>query len=392
MTAMKKQTKFNSILFLAIWLFLFTNCNGSKEKEASTEIRSFKAEIVDSLVINRLSPIKLIAYQSGSGDLLFMDFNEGYILTDKKGEVLSSFNPHIEGPNYMGTASFGWSFYGEDELVVFGNPYFYRFSRTGERLGRYDSPFEVGGGIYLNYSPERIAAFETDRGPEVLAMILEVSGKQGRSEVYQDSVDAVFRMNFETGETTTVMHKSPDNVYRTAKEYVDWGYPTFTLLTGSTFAFTHQSDSYLYIFDAEKNEYLNKIAIPEAYLPKYKAVAFDSKDEPEQLRINANVFSVGDRALLLSSGRIPNAVMRELQQNPNWFNSTELETAMEKYMPNDFLLFNQKEFLGKVEWDIDLSEISPKGTQDGFLWLKRTYKDERDYQTFLKVKIVEEKE
>jgi hypothetical protein len=61
-------------------------------------------------------------------------------------------------------------------------------------------------------------------------------------------------------------------------------------------------------------------------------------------------------------------------------------------MPNDFLLFNQKEFLGKVEWDIDLSEISPKGTQDGFLWVKRTYKDERDYQTFLKVKIVEEKE
>jgi hypothetical protein len=220
-------------------------------------------------------------------------------------------------------------------------------------------------------------------------MILDLSNRNRSSQQYQDSIDAVFRMNFNTGENSTVMHKDADNIYRTAGEYIDWGYPTFTLLTGSTFAFTHQSDSYLYIFDAEKNEYLNKIAIPEEFLPQYKAVDFGSKDDPEQLRINANVFSVGDKALLLSSGRIPNAVMKELEQIPNWFNSPQLEAAVKKYMTVDFLLFDQQQFLGKVNWGFDVNEGLPKSTENDFLWLKRTYKDERNYQTFLKIKIVE---
>tara|TARA_A100000171_G_scaffold39794_1_gene39692 strand:+ start:478 stop:1581 length:1104 start_codon:yes stop_codon:yes gene_type:complete len=365
-------------------------CNGNKENSQS-KIGSFKTEIVDSLVIDRLSMVELLDYQSSTGDLLFADVQSGdYLVMDKDGEVLSSFNPHIEGPNYMGNSSYGWSFYGKDELVAFGRPYFYRFSKAGKIMGRYEVPIETGGGVYLDFSHERIRAFETQRGTEVLALVLEVSGKKGNSQNYQDSTDAVFRMNFETGENTTVMHKAPDNVYRTAGEYIDRGYPSFTLLGGSTFAFTHRSDNYLYIFDAEKNEYLNKIEIPAEFLPEFKGVEFGSKDEPEQLRINARVFSVGGKALLLSAGQIPNAVMKELQQDPNWFRSLEFEAAVRKYMTPDFLLFDQKQFLGKVEWEINLNEGLPKGTENDFLWVKRTYKDERDYQTFLKVKIVKE--
>ncbi|WP_157716048.1 hypothetical protein [Roseivirga echinicomitans] len=346
---------------------------------------------MDSLVINRLSMVELLDYQSTTGELLFADVQSGdYLVMDKDGKVLSSFNPHIEGPNYMGNSSYGWSFYGKDELVAFGRPYFYRFSKAGKIMGRYEVPIETGGGVYLDFSQERIRAFETQRGTEVLALVLEVSGKEGNNQNYQDSTDAVFRMNFETGETTTVMHKAPDNVYRTAGEYIDWGYPSFTLLSGSTFAFSHRSDNYLYIFDAEKNEYLNKMEIPDEFLPKYKAVAFGSKDDPELLRVNAKVFTIGDKILLLSVARIPNAVMEELQRIPNFYESQELDAAVKKYIKTDFLLFDQQQFLGKVEWDINLNEALPKGTENDFLWLKRTYKDERDYQTFLKVKIVKE--
>ncbi|KYG83776.1 hypothetical protein AWN68_02930 [Roseivirga echinicomitans] len=365
-------------------------CNGNKENSES-KIGNFKTEIVDSLVINRLSMVELLDYQSTTGELLFADVQSGdYLVMDKDGKVLSSFNPHIEGPNYMGNSSYGWSFYGKDELVAFGRPYFYRFSKAGKIMGRYEVPIETGGGVYLDFSQERIRAFETQRGTEVLALVLEVSGKEGNNQNYQDSTDAVFRMNFETGETTTVMHKAPDNVYRTAGEYIDWGYPSFTLLSGSTFAFSHRSDNYLYIFDAEKNEYLNKMEIPDEFLPKYKAVAFGSKDDPELLRVNAKVFTIGDKILLLSVARIPNAVMEELQRIPNFYESQELDAAVKKYIKTDFLLFDQQQFLGKVEWDINLNEALPKGTENDFLWLKRTYKDERDYQTFLKVKIVKE--
>ncbi|WP_323755689.1 hypothetical protein [Roseivirga sp.] len=377
------------LFLLTCCLLTMVACSGNKENSES-KIGSFKTEIVDSLVIDRLSMVELLDYQNSTGDLLFVDYQAGdYFVTNKKGETTSSFTPHIEGPNYMGNSSYGWSFYGKDELAAFGNPYFYRFSKAGKIMGRYEVPIETGGGVYLDFSQERIRAFETQRGTEVLALVLEVSGKEGNNQSYQDSTDAVFRMNFETGETTTVMHKQPDNIYRTAGEYIDWGYPSFTLLSGSTFAFTHQSDNFLYIFDAEKNEYLNKIAIPAEFLPEYKGVEFGSKDAPEQLRVNAKVFTVGDKILLLSVARIPNAVMEELQRIPNFYESPELDAAVKKYIKTDFLLFDQQQFLGKVEWDINLNEALPKGTENDFLWLKRTYKDERDYQTFLKVKIVE---
>ncbi len=380
-----------SIFCLFLLTLFIVACDNIKEA-SDTEIKSYVAQVVDSLVIDRLSVVELLDYQSSTGEFLIFDTQTGeHLIMNEEAEILSSFNPFLEGPGYMGN-SYGWSFFGKDELVAYGRPYFYRYSKSGEILGRYDPPIEIGGGYDPDYSPERIKAFETQRGTEVLALVLTNRRKSLRSQQYQDSIDAVFRMNFETGETSTVMHKSADNIYRTAGEYIDWGYPSFTLLTGSTFAFTHQSDSYLYIFDAEKNEYLNKIAIPEAHLPEYKSVAFGSKGDSEQLRINANVFSDGEKVLLLSSGRIPNAVMRELQQDPNWFNSPELEAASRKYMPNDLLLFDKNQFLGKVEWGFNLNEGLPKGTQDGFLWLKRTYKDERDYQTFLKIKIVEKEQ
>ena len=223
---------------------------------------------------------------------------------------------------------------------------------------------------------------------EVLTMF--ISSKLTKTQEYQDSTNVVFRMNLETGQTVPAIQKAADNIYRTAVNDIDPGYPTFTLLTGSTFAYTHQSDNYLYIYDAEKNQTINKISIPKEFLPKYEGVNFDSKERAEQLRINANVYSVDGKALLISAGKIPSTIMREIQQDPNWFRSPEFEAAQKKYMTPTFLLFDQNQFLGKVDWDIDLSKALPKGTQDDFLWLKRTYKDERDYQTFLKIKIVED--
>ncbi|MFT7055451.1 MAG: hypothetical protein ACJAR3_001079 [Roseivirga sp.] len=387
------MTKFRKTylsLFLLSSLLAFTSCNQNEEEKVQAEIRSYSAEIVDSLVINRLSVVELLDYQSSAGEFLIFDTQTGeHLIMNEKAEILSSFNPYLQGPSYMGF-SYGWSFYGQDELVAYGQSYYYRYSKSGEILGKYEPPIDKGGGVQLDYSPQRIRAFETERGTEVLTMF--ISNFNSKRQPNEDPNDVIFRMNFETGETIPAMQKAPDNIYRTVGKYIDPGYPTFTLLSGSTFAYTHQSDGFLYIFDAEKNQNINKIAIPEEFLPQFKGVDFDGKDNSEQLRINANVYSVDGKALLLSSGRIPNAIIKEIQQNPNWFRSPEFKAAQKKYMTPTFLLFDQNKFLGELDWDIDLGEVMPKGTQDGFLWVKRTYKDERDYQTFLKVKIVEEKE
>ena len=65
-------------------------CSANKENSQS-EIRRFKTEIVDSLVIDRLSIVELLDYQNSIGDLLFVDYQAGdYFVTNKKGETTSS--------------------------------------------------------------------------------------------------------------------------------------------------------------------------------------------------------------------------------------------------------------------------------------------------------------
>ena len=150
----------------------------------------------------------------------------------------------------------------------------------------------------------------------------------------------------------------------------------------------YSADSSLYIFDAANNELLRKINIPKEYQPKFETVSFGSKETPDRFRLNSRVFSTGDMVLLEVMDKIPESEMDKIQRIPEWWESKEFKEASKKYTMNHFLLFNEKQFLGELEWKVGKTNYDVIGSENGFLWVQRRYDDEREYRTLLKLKIM----
>jgi len=381
------------LLLISVALILLVNSCGSKNNEIKV-IKSYKAVIEDSVMINRLSRVKLLDYNAYENELLLHDRQtREIILIDKKGEIISKFNPHVEGPSYAGDYDFGWSFYENKGLVCHSSYYFYQFDKQGNLIAKHPYPVEVSSLWLLDYDPVMIDSYTKNGEVEVLAFITGPVGPRYNSQAYQDSVNMLYAMNFNTGSSKPVMKKQPNSVYRSLGKFVDRGWPTIAKLKTSKFAQVFSIDTSVYIFDLDKDELVNAIAIPKEFQPIYEPNEFGVRGEADIYRRNASIISTGELMWVQVYGTIPASIEKELKRNggDNYRETFEYTQAVKKYINTTDLLFDENEFLGELKFDIGLTSYDKVGGTDGSFWLHRNYEDERDYQTFLKVKIVEDK-
>ena len=193
--------RFTILLFIAS---TFWSCGSSEKKAISGEniVKNYIAEIADSVVFDRFSVVDLEALNPETNELLLFDDQKRQMLViDSEGNLVSSFNPFVEGPNYMGERSFGWTFYGEDQMVGFGYTHFNLFSKVGKRLQRMEYPIDVGGWTTMNYGRKRIIGYEKNGEASAIALIVGHRGISERTQSYQDTMDVVFNLDFEKNES-----------------------------------------------------------------------------------------------------------------------------------------------------------------------------------------------
>lgn len=377
-----------------LFFALIYGCQTSESKDKTEQAieLGYIAEIADSVVIERLSELSIEAINPETSEMLLHDqqTNE-MVVIDSRGEVISTFNPFVESPDYMGNSSFGWTFYGEDKLVGFGYTHFVQYSLEGKRLKRFPYPIDVRGWVIMDFFPKRVTYYQSGSTEEVLTLIPgKATNTSTRSQAYYDSADLVYALNFENNASRPVFRKPAQSVYRTGGKYIDNGYPSMDHLGDGNFALIYPSDNNVYIYDAPSNELINTISLPKAYQPEYKAADFDSKISPDLTKSVGYVMGMGDKFAVMVNGRIPESEFKKVREIDRWWESPELEQLERKYGSMDLLLFNQEKYLGEVEWDFGLGDYRFLGDPNGYIWLKRVYEDERDYQTFLKVRIVPE--
>jgi hypothetical protein len=390
---MKVRFKSQFMVMLATLVLLLNSCS-DKNNEIKV-IKSYKAVIEDSVMINRLSTVQLLDYNAYENELLLLDRQtQEIILIDKKGAIISKFNPHIEGPSYVGNHDFGWTFYENEGLVCHAAYYLYQFDKKGNLIAKHPYPVETRGLWSLDYDPVMVDSYTKNGEVEVLAFITDPSGPKPNTQVFQDSVNLLYAMNFNTGSAKVVMKKQPFSVYRNLGKYVDRGWPTTAKLKNSRFAQVFSIDTSVYIFDLAKDELVNAIPIPKEFQPIYEPVDFSANRGGDKSRINASIISTGELIWVQVYGTIPASIEKEIKRNggDNYRETFEYTQAVKKYINTTDLLFNENEFLGELKFNVGLTSYDKVGGTDGSFWLHRNYKDERDYQTFLKVKIVEDKQ
>jgi hypothetical protein len=382
--------QFSIFCFLLLTL-LIAACSGTQDS-INEGLKSYTTKVVDSVMFDRLSALRLLDYNANTKEFLIADWQTREVLVvNENGELITIFNPHVEGPNYVGNNDFGWSFYGDDGLICHGDYYFYRFDKKGNRISRVPYPVETQGLWSLDGDPLAIDSYTNQGETEVLVFITEPAGHPYNSQAFQDSTFMMYRMNFETGESYPVMEKQPESVYRTLGKFVDRGWPYVAKVKNDRFAQVYSIDSLLYIFDVVENRLVNAISLPKDFQPQYETIEFGEKGQPDRYRINSSILSTGDYIVVSAMGTIPESIISEISKKVDLlFESPEYKEAVKKYMTTTDLLFDENRYLGQVKSGIGKTEFWQIGSDDGHFWVQRRYDDERDYKTFLKVKIVED--
>lgn len=373
-------------------LFLLTvicSCSSSSKRSESL-VTGYTTQVVDSISFNRLSEVELLDYNDKTKELLVSDeqTREVFILNEK-GEIVSSFQPYIEGPNYVENNNFGWTFFGDDELVAYGRVYFHRLSKDGTRLQRMEYPVQPRGWVMLDYNPQMIESV-SPMGNEnmLLAMIPGVVRMSQRDQSAQDTTSIMFVMDFKTGSYERVLRRPEESLYRTSGAYYGMGVPIIKRLDKSTLAVTYAADTSLFIYDLSKDQFVRRITVPTTFQPVVIPASFESKDSPNEESVTSRLFSTGEQIVLEHMGQIPEEVYKQIMKLDQWWESPELEAAVRQYMKRKYSLYSREKFLGEIEWTVEEGFFDAVNTESGFVWVQRTYKDERDYRTFLKVKIV----
>lgn len=376
---------------LATFFLLTIICScSSSSKRSESLVTGYTTQVVDSISFNRLSEVELLDYNDKTKELLVSDeqTREVFILNEK-GEIVSSFQPYIEGPNYVENNNFGWTFFGDDELVAYGRVYFHRLSKDGTRLQRMEYPVQPRGWVMLDYNPQMIESV-SPMGNEnmLLAMIPGVVRMSQRDQSAQDTTSIMFVMDFKTGSYERVLRRPEESLYRTSGAYYGMGVPLIKRLDKSTLAVTYAADTSLFIYDLSKDEFVRRITVPTIFQPVVIPASFESNDSPKEESVTSRLFSTGEQIILEHMGQIPEEVYKQIMKLDRWWESPELEVAAKQYMKRKYSLYSSEKFLGEIDWTIEESFLNGLNTESGFLWLQRSYKDERDYRTFLKVKIV----
>lgn len=379
--------------YLVILFFIvagFISCESEKDQESNrSKAQNFEAIVVDSLMVDWLSELKLMDYNEATGEFLVEDQTDRQLMiVDDQGEIVLRFNPHIESPNYVGDFDHGWIFFGEEQLMCYSNYYFHLFDKEGNRIKRFEYPVEVSSIWKLDYDPQLMFNYQLNDEQKFVAMITGPKGPRYNTQAFQDSVQMVYSIDVDKEEGFPIMDKPNDLVYRTLGAFVDRGWPYMRNYEGSKFAQIYSVDDYIYFWDAESNQLLNKVEIPEEFKPNFETIPFGSTEEPDRLRINANIYNTKDYVILQSLDRIPESVMKQIMRESRWWEGEALKEAGKKYVASNHLVFNEEGFLGKLTYNIGKYQYYKISTKSDFMWFQRTYDDERDYRTFLKVKIV----
>ena len=376
---------FGALRFLFFTLLLGISSCGNDPTVTSNASEQYQLVAVDSFSIDRLSELSLEDYHDGTGELMMSDGQLAEILVvDQEGNIINSFNPIIQGPNTIGNVSYGWTFYGADQIVAYSRVHYHLLTKNGERLKRVLYPVETGGMFILDYNPKMITTVGEGKDLKVVTLITQPSGYRLRS---QDSAKMIYTLDMETGEGRPIMHKPANGALRSLGEFVGHGWPHMARLKENLFVVGYDIDTRLYLYDASKDSLINSLELPEAYHSRFKSVAFSSRDKPYLQKSIVQVLGLGDHFMVQVLTNIPEDILNDIMRMKGDMRRDALESAMRTYIKSNYLLFDTRGFVQELEFDLGATDYRMLGTQDGALWVQRLHEEERDYRTFVKYQL-----
>lgn len=140
---------FSGILF-QLWLVNYLISCGPTARDKASDY-SYALEIVDSVQVDFLGDLQLYAQHPGKELFLFQEFRQNkFILTDRGGEILSTFDQPSDSPISYGNTACAATFVG-DHIVVLGPQKLVVYDLDFEFIKSHKKPYAGKGLVYSGY-------------------------------------------------------------------------------------------------------------------------------------------------------------------------------------------------------------------------------------------------
>jgi hypothetical protein len=392
----------NSILFI-FSLLVFSYCSSKDETVADNPLEQLELELVDSLTVGELVPLRLQDYSPEAGMyILFDSKSQNPFLVNEKGEILNKFDLKGEGPNGTGgNGAFGYKFLDKDRFVAQGafTGYFI-YDLQGNQIRKVaNNATELWRiSIYSNrttFHPYVENGQDMMLGEEQNFFSNEESDYKTLGTDYYSKISSIYRYNLGT-EENEILESFPESWEpRLNKRFVGPDLP-FVALHDSKKKYALLplvgNQVFIYEFQDGKPVLTADIKLSHPLRPE-SAPLFDvdAENPDSEYPKFSNVLFAGDYLIASFSTKIPVTVMTELKaKSEEYFRLPEFKEALKKYVKSYHIVVKDGNQIGVID------ELPVHGGLEfldgkGILYVNDNAnpEEERDYNIFYKVKIRE---
>ncbi|MCH7410509.1 hypothetical protein MM239_13970 [Belliella sp. DSM 111904] len=390
----------NNIIFFKLIIFTLFLFSCEKEAKVGSPTNELSLTLVDSIVVDELSPLNLSDLNLSADRALMVGRNKSVYLTDLKGEILKEFKLAHDGPDGVGAnGAFGYKFLDENRFVAQGfiNHYFV-YDFEGNQV--FKSP-------YHTMDVHRLVIYRnrTIFHPYVHNGKMKILGEDHNfftddemnpSKVGLDfykKISNIYRYDLES-EELEILDGFPETWEpRVSERFVGNKLSMISLnSTKKSFALMPIQGSQLFIYDLGDEIELKhevKLSHPERPdLPPTISMESSPQDYDDYPAIN-NVLFAGDYGLVQFFSTIPKSKMGELRAlSEQYFTTPEYKEASKQYIKPYYIVFKNNTQVGVI------NELPVHGTiesldSEGHIYINDNIspEEERDYNVFYKVKI-----
>ncbi len=198
------------ILFQILLINGLISCGPSARDNAS--FPSYALEIVDSVQVDFIGNLQLVAVYAEKDLFLFLEFRQKkLILTDRRGEILSSFDQPSDSPISYGNIACAATFVG-DSIVVLGPQKLVMYDLDFKYIRSHPKPYAGKGMIYSGYDHLQKANINDDTklvaftgGPQH-----EAATNQKAYYIHFNTLDLI---HLDSGEFSPIVPLHPNSRY-----------------------------------------------------------------------------------------------------------------------------------------------------------------------------------
>ena len=368
---------------------------------ADNPLNQLQLEVVDSLMVDELVPLRLQDYSPEAGMyILFDSKSKNPIIVNEKGEISGRFDIAQEGPNGTGgNGAFGYKFLDKDRFVAQGafTGYFI-YDLQGNQIQKVaNNATELWRiSIYSNrttFHPFVENGQDMMIGEEQNFFSNEDADHKKLGTDYYAKISSIYRYNLGT-EENEILEAFPESWEpRLNKRFVGPDLP-FVALHDSKKKYALLplvgNQVFIYEFQEGKPVLTADIQLSHPLRPE-SAPLFDLEAENPDSEYPkfTNVLFAGDYLIASFSSKVPVSVMTELRaKSEEYYKLPEFKEALKKYVKTYHIIVKDGKQVGIID------ELPVHGGLEfldgkGILYVNDNAnpEEERDYNIFYKVKI-----